>query len=301
MKNGEIITGQFIGINSGVVYLKNRDGKADQIKMDTVSGIFDAETGAKIDAGIKEQTETAGIKNEGNIETHNSNAQSKKTMMFIFGALHSGLVAHVPCKPLAGPYVPGSAYTIAAQPYASAWGAGFGIEYKFVDFLAVCFDGNISRWETLLAKENGYGVGDWVWEQSGYTDAGIGPFPMDVNYYMDTTTMRLGGKYFASGGTFQPWIGASLGIYAWQAIIGNREQSKKYSEISSDISFSPSLQVGMDFVFDEFAIRVFSDYGAAVGNPCFENLFRDGWTYETTGGEHVEGVLKFGLALGMAI
>ncbi|MCK5218308.1 hypothetical protein KAR10_02225 [bacterium] len=301
MKNGEMITGQLIGINSGVIYLKDRAGKVDQIKTDTVASVFDAGTGAKIDAGIKAPAEAASIKNKENIPAPNSNAQSKKKMLFVFGALHSGLVTHVPCKPLEGPYVPGSAYMIAAQPYDNAWGAGLGIELKLDEFFAVSLDGGISRWEKLLAKENGYAVGDWVWEQSGYTDARIGPFPRDVKYYMDTTMMRLGGKYFAMGGTFQPWIGASLGIYAWQAIIGNREQEVKYSEISSDISFSPALQVGMDFVFDEFAIRIFSDYGTAAVNPYFENLFRDGWTFETLGGEHVEGVLKFGIALGIAM
>ncbi len=249
----------------------------------------------------KDIADAGSIKSQEDLDTNTSTAQSKKTMLFVFGALHSGLVTNLPCKPLEGTYVPGSAYMIGAQPYDFAWGAGFGIEYKLTDSLAVCFDGSINRWEKLLAKENGYGVGAWVWEQSGYNDALIGPFSMDTTYYMDTTTMKLGGKYFASKGTFQPWIGASLGIYRWQATIGNRELGKKYSEISSDISFSPSFQVGIDFVFDEFAIRIFSDYGTATANPYFENLFQDGWTFENTGGEHVEGPFKFGLALGMAI
>jgi hypothetical protein len=190
---------------------------------------------------------------------------------------------------------------VGSQPYDSAWGAGVGLEYRLLDSLAACFDASFSRWEKLLAKKYGYGVGDWVWEQNGYLDARIGPFPMDVKYYMQTTKMRLGAKYYALTGVFQPWIGASAGLYSWQATIGNLEEEKKYSEISSGYAFAPSFQFGIDLALGEVVIRIFGDFATAVANLKFENLFRPNWTFDNTGGEHVEGPYRFGISLGMAL
>jgi hypothetical protein len=312
MKDQTLVKGELVGISDGVIYLKAAEGRTEQIKTENVTSVFDAATGEKIETGVPAAapTKASDAQNSGSVppsETPASTASTAaaprpvKPLLFIFGTLDSGLVAYSPCKPLEGVYQPGSAYVVGTQPYDLAWGAGMGLEYRFMGSFAGSLDFGISRWEKLLAKANGYGVGDWVWEQSGYTDARVGPFPMDVKYYMDTTSVRLGGKYYPIEGVFQPFVGLSLGMYAWQAIIGNREEEKKYSEISSGTAFSPTYQLGIDFVLDGFVVRIFGDLATAVANPKFEDLFQPGWTFESVGGEHVQGPYRFGLAVAMEI
>jgi hypothetical protein len=301
LKDKSLVNGELIGISNGIIYLKAKDDKSDQIHSDTVSEIFDRVTGEKIMIDLEG---SASLPKESETKVQSPIAEAAKQVkpiLFIFGTMDSGLIAFLPCQPLEDTYIPGSAYIIGPQSYDLAWGAGAGIEYRFMDSLAGGIDFGLSSWEKLLAKKDGYGVGEWVWEQSDYTDARVGPFPMDVKYYMDTIFMRVGAKYYPMDGIVQPFIGASLGIYTWDAVIGNRGEEKKYSEISSGISSSISYQFGIDFVFDEFALRIFADMATAVGNPEFENLFVNGWTFENTGGEHVQGPTRFGIALGMSI
>jgi hypothetical protein len=281
-KNGQVIKGELIGINDGNIYLNNKENQAKIIKTDDVAEVFDSETNAKIDFNSpnsgKQQPQTLPavgppMATPAPVPGYNE----KRTMIFINGTMQSGLVGYVPCKPLEGTYAPYSAYVVGMQPYDSAWGAGMSIEYKFLDSLAGCFDAGISRWEKLLAKKGGYGVGDWVFEQTGYNGAAVGPFPMDVKYYMDTTIMRMGAKYYPlDKGVFRLFIGAALGIYGWQATIGNRDEEKKYSETSSGYAYSPTYQAGIDLVFGEFALRIFGDFATAVAYPRFENLFQTG-------------------------
>lgn len=301
LKDKSIIKGELIGISSGIIYFKTEENKSDQIHTDIVSEIFDAVTGEKI------KTDLGGSSGHSReIETKIQSpvaeaAKPVKPLFFIFGTMDSGLIAFLPCKPLEDTYIPGSAYVIGTQSYDLAWGAGMGIEYRLMDSLSGGIDFGLSSWEKLLVKKDGYGVGNWVWEQNDYMDARVGPFPMDVKYYMDTIFIRFGAKYYPMHGIIQPFIGASLGIYAWDATIGNRGEEKKYSDISSGFSSSVSYQLGIDFVFDEFSFRIFADMATAVGNPKFENLFVNGWTFENTGGEHLQGSYRLGIALGMSI
>jgi len=310
LKDKSLVKGELIGISEGVIYLKTAGNKLEQFGVEKVSAVFDAATGDTIETGIPGRSQNGTVKSKSsNVEPLESVAQkpapilapvpqASKSLLFIFGTMDSGYM-NPPCRPLEDTYQPYSAYVIGMQPYDSAWGAGMSMEYRFVDSIAGCLDFGISRWEKLLAKEGGYAVGAWVWEQNDYYDARVGPFPMDVKYYMDTVAIRLGAKYYPMTGFFQPFIGFSLGIYAWDATIGNREEEKKYSETSSGSTLSTTMQVGVDFVLDGFALRIFGDFGAPVANPYFENLFRSGWTFDDS--EHMQGPYRYGIAVGMTM
>ncbi len=221
----------------------------------------------------------------------------KKSTFFGFGTYNLGLVTYLPCKPLEGTYQPGSAYMISAQPYDLSYSLGIGIDYKILPNVGIFLDGGFSSWKKLIAEKGGYGVGAWIWEQSGYEDARVGPFPMDTYYYMDATSLRAGARYIFSKGKFEPWAGAGYGLYAWQATIGNRQEEKKYGQNSGLVGGLTFLG-GVDLNFNDFVLRVFGEFASPVANPKIENLFRDGWTFENTGGEHILGHYRFGVAIG---
>lgn len=303
LHDGTLLKGDMIGANDQVVYLQGDDHKARQLKWSEVNDIFDAATGEKISAAgpqplIPVATPPAST-GPGSAQTATT---LKQSFLYIYGTMQSGLTGHMPCEPWdSSSYIPGNPYfNNGMEPYDSSWGAGMSMEWRMADFLSFNLDAGFSSWDKLLAKKDGYGIGFWVWEQSGYNDARIGPFPMDVRYYMDTTILRLGTKYYPMTGLFQPWVGVSAGLYAWQVTIGNREEEKKYSD-TSGTAFSTSLQVGIDLVMDDFVIRFFGDFATAVANPRLENLFQQGWTYEDPTGEFVEGPYRYGIAIGMSI
>lgn len=229
--------------------------------------------------------------------------KKKNFTFFAFGTYNSGAVTWAPCFPLEGEYHPGSAYVSSALPYDLSYSFGIGIDYevlpKLLPNFKLFFDGGINTWNKVIAKKDGYGVGEWVFEQTDYGDARIGPFPMDTSYYMDTTNLRIGAKYYLPlGKNFQPWVGAGYGIYSWQATIGNKEEEAMYGQ-TSGLEGSISALAGIDFVVNDFVLRIFGDYGAPAVNLKMENLFKSGWTFENTGGEHAVAPYRFGAAIGI--
>lgn len=288
---------------SGTAMFLQLDGKSQDINFAEVKEVFYAKTFENYDLSTQ-SPETK--KDEQATEEKSAGKSSKKKKLFLFwyGTLNYGLVTWVPGYQLEGPHEPYGLYSPTARPYDSNWGLGIALEYRAADELVLFFDGGMNRWEQLLVKKGGYMVGEWIFRQSGYEFNIIGPFDMDTYYNMDATRMRIGAKYYPyPKGSFQPWVGAAFGATAWEAVIGNRAEEKKYGTKSSGITpiGGPFLLAGIDFVIDEFVFRIYFDGGSAVAYPKIENLFKTGWTFETTGGEHATGPYKFGVAIGMAM
>ncbi len=230
--------------------------------------------------------------------TSNKNQKKNKPTFFGFGTYNLGTVTYLPCEPLEGPYQPGGAHIVPSQPYDLAYSFGIGMDYKLLPSFALFIDGGFSSWKKLIAEKNGYSAGAWIWEQSGYEDARIGPFPMDTYYYMDATSLRAGARYIPSKGKIEPWIGVGYGVYAWQATIGNRKEEKKYGQNSGLVGGLTFLG-GVDLNFKDFIFRIFGEAASPVANPKIENLFQKGWTFENTGGEHILGPYRFGIGIGV--
>ena len=231
-------------------------------------------------------------------------ADTKKKFMFLaFGTLNFGQVTYYPYKPVVGDP---SSYTYAfgpnsPEPYNFSYSFGVGIDYRILDFLSIFLDGGMNSWKLLLANNGGYAYGEWVAEATDWNWATVGPFSMDTYYYMDTTVMRIGARYIASHGTLQPWVGAGIGIYAWQATIGNKDEAKQYGNPDSGLSFGYSLLAGFDFVFGDVVLRLYGDYGSALAYPKISGLLADPYStavFENTAGEYSTGPYKIGCAVG---
>lgn len=288
---------------SGTAMFLQLDGKSQDINFAEVKEVFYAKTFENYDLSTQ-SPETKKDEQATEEKSAGKSSKKKKSFLFCYGTLNYGLVTWVPGRPLEEPHDPWGFVGPHARPYDSNWGLGIALEYRATDELVLFFDGGMNRWEQLLVKKDGYMVGDWIFEQSGYEYNIIGPFDMDTYYNMDATRMRIGAKYYPyPKGSFQPWVGAAFGAAAWEAVIGNRAEGKKYGTKSSGITpiGGPFLLAGIDFVIDEFVFRIYFDGGSAVAYPKIENLFYTGWTFENTGGEHVTGPYKFGVAIGMAM
>ena len=229
--------------------------------------------------------------------------KDKRFIFFGYGSLNFGKVTYYPFTPVEGDYN----YTYAlgpnpAKPYNFSYGFGIAIDYRIMDFLGIFLDGGSNSWKLLLANKDGDAYGQWVYEATGYDSAVVKSFEMDTYYYMDTVVLRTGARYIASKGLFQPWVGAGIGMYAWQATIGNRQEQKKIGNISSGMSIGYSFLGGTDLVFKDFVIRLYIDYGSALAYPKISGLLKspyDSAVFEPTMGEHATGPYKIGLAFGV--
>lgn len=238
----------------------------------------------------------------------NKDPEKKKETKFFFlpfGTINFGQVTYYPYKPVPEGEDP-SLYTSAfgpnpAEPYDFSYGFGISIDYRIQKFLALSMDGGFNTWKLKLANKDGYSYGQWVAEQTNYNTAVIGPFTMDTYYYMDCTSIRMGARYIFSEEIFQPWAGAALGFFAWQATVGNRKESLKYGTPDSGFSPGYSLLAGVDIVIKDITFRVFGDYGSALAKPRITGLLGDypDAVFENTGGEHATGPYKIGCALGI--
>ena len=232
----------------------------------------------------------------------------KKQLRFTFlgfGTINFGNVTYYPYKPIPEGQDP-SLYTNAggpnpAEPYDFSYSFGISIDYRILDFLALFLDGGFNTWKLRLADKDGYSYGQWVYETTGYTSAVVGPFTMDTYYYFDCTSLRIGARYLFGEKFIQPWAGAGIGIYAWQATIGNRKEALKIGNPDSGLSFGYSILGGIDISINDFVFRVFLDYGSAIGYPRITGLLKDypDAAFENTGGEHVTGPYKIGAAIGV--
>lgn len=225
-----------------------------------------------------------------------------KTFSFKFsGTLDFGKETSMPCWP------ENSSYKYAGGG-APVNGYGFGIEIDFrpIRNLVLFFDIAAHSWKFQVAQEGSFSESDWVFEQTNYSTRYTGNFEKDVYFFMTTTLARIGARYiFPLSKKVEPWIGLGYGFGAWT---GNFLTDDKKSTYGKDYGkgYSLSYQAGIDFRINPlsdqgsgFLLTVFIDAGSPVAKPIEVNdLFYDGWTWESTAGEHAILPYRLGIALG---
>lgn len=113
---------------------------------------------------------------------------------------------------------------------------------------------------------------------------------------MQSTGMRLGGKFFFSDKSVRPWAGIAVGYYAWTVNYYNEDKKQTYG---SDEGSLPGLTYlfGMDFrIMDDVFLSAFADLASPVANYNIEGLFYPQWDI-TDYQAHIMGPYRFGITL----
>lgn len=218
------------------------------------------------------------------------------------GTLDFGKETSMPCWP----ETTTSNYGMGGAP-VTGYGFGVGIGYRPMKNLAFFFDITAHSWKFQVAEEGVRSEGDWVFEQTDYNTRFTGEFNRDVWFFMNTTQARLGARYiFPVNEKVEPWLGFGYGFSTWT---GNFLTADKKSTYGNDTGtgFSLSYLAGIDFRIgsDEvdnsgFLLTLFIDVGSPVAKPIeINDLFYDGWTWESTAGEHAILPYRIGLAFGL--
>ena len=207
----------------------------------------------------------------------------------------------MPCRPESDSYN----YAYGGAP-VHGYGFGIAINYRPIRNLSVFFDITAHAWKFQVAQEGMQSESDWVFEQTDYISRYMAAFEQDVYFNMNTTQIRLGAKYiFPIHEKVEPWIGIGFGYAVWTA---NFLSSDKKSTYGSDTGNGTSLSylAGIDFRLksskeekSELLLTLFIDIGSPLAQPIEVNdLFYEGWTWESTAGEHAILPYRFGIALG---
>lgn len=208
----------------------------------------------------------------------------------VYGSIALGVAGFFELTPAAGPS--GEATKAEEGPYFEAALElelrGTGLRW-FVDAAG-------STRKELVARKDGYAAGPWVLNLAGTGDPRVGPFPFDTYFHSDTAAIRTGAKFVLGEGRIRPWIGASVGAWFWVFEYANADRTKRYGK-DSGTAFGLSYMGGLEcWVTERFALDVFADLAAPVAKIRIDDLFRDGWTWESTTGNHVMGPYRFAVA-----
>ncbi len=177
----------------------------------------------------------------------------------------------------------------------TSWALGIVAQYRIASAYRVFVDGGLYRESVQVAKAGQTAGSFWVYEQTGYTTHSIGPFDKNARFYMDTTALRLGAAYAMPLGSFEAWVGATVGVYAWQATYGTDDRTSKWGQTSGTVT-GLTLIMGADMPLDDaLSVGLFADLASPVADGQMHDLFRAGWTW--TVNHHVMGPYRIGLRL----
>ncbi len=100
------------------------------------------------------------------------------------------------------------------------------MEYRLAPSLRLFLDGSHSSYRKQVGIAGANSSSFWIFEMTGYT-TNEPHFDDDAFMYMDTTGFRLGAKLVLPGSGIQPWIGAGVGYYRWDAayVTGDRSST----------------------------------------------------------------------------
>jgi len=120
-------------------------------------------------------------------------------------------------------------------------------------------------------------------------------------YTMDTHAFRLGMKFSVPLPMIEPWVGGTMGLYAWHADYRDKAKTISYGE-ASGTAFGLTAAGGIDFKIRAgqgfFILTPFYEYGSPIVNPEIKDIAGLGVDWKDRLGTPVIIPSRFGLKLG---
>lgn len=190
------------------------------------------------------------------------------------------------------------------NPIDFGYGFGVSVEYRLAPSLRLFLDGSHSSYRKQVGVAGANSSSFWVYEMTGYSTNQL-HFNDDAFMYMDTTGFRLGAKLVLPMSGIQPWIGAGVGYYRWDAAYMTGDRTSTWG---SDGGYAWGLTYlgGVDIRVFEVGgkglwLTVYADLTAPAVFPVIENLFQAGWTWDNSGGNPIMGPYRVGAGFAMPI
>lgn len=177
------------------------------------------------------------------------------------------------------------------KDYLDGFQFGVGFNLLLGKYLNLFFDLNRVKSSILLGTSGSYlhGIAIWAASQTNMNYM-INDSPIldrDIYYISKTTFGELGMEAkFPIDKFVTPYLGFGLGLATYEAAFGNKEGSRKYSDLISGVENFYFIRLGMNFnIYDKetrlFSFGLFYERGRGVTETGQEitNWLWEGWTY----------------------
>jgi hypothetical protein len=308
LKSGDQIRSKIIEIGQTDVKYKKFDNQGGPVyvepKTDIVKIVYENGTKdtfnneqAKPDTLTLNQT-TANTVNKGDLKPTPAKPKGSRFMIGFSGIYPTGTW---PATALTNM---GSTSFLKGQGSpVKSYGLGIIIQGKITDNISLFFDINAYDYNIMLAKQGADVTTAWTtsegalhWDEAGAPQIlYVHNLATDVHFDMQTTGMRLGGKYIFGKKNIRPWGGAAFGFYKWTANYFNGDKSETYGK---DEGYTTGLTFlfGIDFeVMPGMVITPFADLASPAINYKIGGLFYPQWDIDYQ--SPIMGTSRFGLTL----
>lgn len=177
------------------------------------------------------------------------------------------------------------------KDYLDGFQFGIGFNLLLGKYFSIFFDLNRVKSSILLGASGSYLHGMAIWAASqtnmNYVINDSPILDRDVYYISKTTYGEFGmdGK-FPIDKSVTPFLGFGLGLATYEAAFGNKEGTRKYSDLITGVENFYFIRLGINFNIYEkdtklFSFGLFYERGRSVTDIGVEitNWLWQGWTY----------------------
>jgi len=177
-----------------------------------------------------------------------------------------------------------------------SYGFGVLIQGNLSNHFSLFFDMNAYDYNIFLGKKGQTIQTAWTVAEGAQHSSQLNVIlPEEMNFDMQATGFRLGGKYIIGNKKIRPWVGAAFGYYKWTANYFNSDKKKTYGKDEGYVTgltylFGVDLEIGSGIV-----ITPFIDLASPVATYKMKDLIYMQWDIEND--SHIMGTNRFGLAV----
>lgn len=183
------------------------------------------------------------------------------------------------------------------------FGINLGIRpWKNIEFF---MDLIVLRSSLLMGKKGSYFEGIAVWDADPNHEDDVSPtLPNDIYYISKANMGRIGAKFiYPASKTVEPYVGIAFGLVPYEIAFGNKNGSRAYSQVLTDVELTYGLILGSDFNLKSgeknlMTLGLFFEYGGVATEPgtIMEDWIWQGWTYHAQ--FPVVPAFRFGMSFG---
>ena len=177
-----------------------------------------------------------------------------------------------------------------------SYGFGVLIQENISNHISLFFDINAYDYNIYLGKKGQQVSTAWTTaEGAQYSSQLYAVLPSDMNFDMQATGFRLGGKYIIGTNIIRPWGGAAFGFYKWTANYFNGDKTQSWGKDDGFVTGLTFL-LGIDFeLMPGIVITPFADLASPVATYKMKDLIYKQWDVQDD--NPIMGTSRFGLTL----
>jgi hypothetical protein len=162
-----------------------------------------------------------------------------------------------------------------------SYGFGVLIQGNISSHFSLFFDMNAYDYNIFLGSKGQKVTTAWTTSEGAANSSQLyAQLPDNMNFDMQATGLRLGGKYIIGNNKIRPWAGAAFGYYKWTANYYNKEKTSSWGKDEGFVT-GLTFQLGVDFeLMPGIIITPFADLASPAVTYKMKDLIYKQWDIE---------------------